>query len=537
MAKTASSPVAPRSAAGTRLLRFALNRSAHDPPLAGGEKLGRYEVIKLVGEGGMGRVYEARHQLLGRRVALKLLRGDLRYRPQHVLRFAREAVAASRIGHENIVDVQDCVELPGGEIYTVMEFLDGQGLDAWMGQPGLLSPALRWLAQVCDGLEAAHGAGVIHRDIKPANLFLARNRGTDHIVPKLLDFGIAKVLDLDGESLQTEAGTVLGTPHYMAPERALQRDAGPSADIYSMAVILYELLTGEVPFDGERHMEVIAHQLHTQAVDPRQRAPDSEIPDALARLTMRGLEKLPSRRVPTAAAFGSGLRRILDDHSDGLARVSTGPRFPRARHDAETRAVGTGCGSRPCDATTVPPRQAPTAADSFRRGAPARGSKCWREGSSSAVSMETSPQYGSRGVLWSAVLAVGFAVAVAGWCGTRASSPRAAPTAGTDLHGAKPSMETRRADDASVAPAPLPAATPSSPQLRNDPAAQPRPAAPEDPGTSAYRALTTDGKKARCRPRKRKSSLANERPPPDRLPPTNASVEAGPTIKSDVYDD
>ena len=191
-----------------------------DPVLEAGKLVGdRYRIVRLMGEGGMGRVYEVEHTFLGRRCALKLLRKDALAQPENVQRFQQEAMAATKIGHASIVEVIDFATLPDGQVFMVMEMLSGESLESWMSRPGNLAEVLPRLVDVADGLDAAHRAGVIHRDIKPANIFLAR-RGDGSVRAKILDFGIAKMTDRSSNRLQTEVGSVLGTPYYLAPERS-----------------------------------------------------------------------------------------------------------------------------------------------------------------------------------------------------------------------------------------------------------------------------------------------------------------------------
>lgn len=334
-------PTAPYVPAKTRPFRFGTTSAgveeADDAPLAIGALIdGRYEITGLVGEGGMGRVYAAEHRFLGRRVALKMLHKDAQTSAENVQRFRQEALLTTRIGHPGIVEVLDCATLPDGRIYMVMELLDGESLEEAMERPGPADLRLGWLAEIATAVAAAHRVGVIHRDIKPANLFLAT--GADgQTIPKILDFGIAKAKGEAG--VQTKAGALLGTPYYLAPERALSRPLDARADLYSLGVILYEMLTGDVPFVGETMMEVVGHHIHSPPLDPRQAAPSRPIPAKLAELTLSLLAKDPELRPADGDLVAASLRAILDDEQEALAALVLGPPEPMSPLAAESGAA------------------------------------------------------------------------------------------------------------------------------------------------------------------------------------------------------
>jgi serine/threonine-protein kinase len=322
----------------TRPFRFGSeDRVDPDPALRSGALVGeRYRIVQLLGEGGMGRVYEAEHTVLRRRVALKLLRREAQERPENLARFQQEALAASRISTPQIVEIVDFashVGPAGQQTYMVMELLVGESLEAWIDHGGRLDHALELLAQLCDGLAAAHRAGVIHRDIKPANVFCCAPGPR----LKILDFGIAKFTE-GGHGFQTQQGSLLGTPYYLAPERVMGAQLTPAADIYSVGVILYELLTGNVPFVAESFVGILARHVHTEPLDPRQAAPDRSIPDVVAGLCVRLLAKDPERR-PTAAALAVELRAMLVAHQVALAGVQTGPRDDGSGAGADTHVL------------------------------------------------------------------------------------------------------------------------------------------------------------------------------------------------------
>ncbi len=334
---------APYSPAETRPFRFggisAASPTTDGAPIEIGVVIdGRYQITGLLGEGGMGRVYAAEHRFLRRRVALKMLRRDAQQSPESVARFRQEALLTTRIGHPGIVEVLDCATLADGRVFMVMEFLEGESFEAAIARPGPALPRLRWLADVASALAAAHKVGVVHRDIKPANLFLSIDR-TGSTVPKILDFGIAKATE--GSEVQTQAGSLLGTPYYLAPERALGQALDARTDLYSLGVILYEILTGDVPFVGVTLMEVIGQQIHATPLDPRQAAPERPIPAAIAELTLDLLAKDPADRPADGDLVASRLRGLIDDLGPALQALETGPRVALLPEEPTDRGAAT----------------------------------------------------------------------------------------------------------------------------------------------------------------------------------------------------
>ncbi len=311
----------------------------------------------------MGRVYEAEHVVLARKVAIKLLRGDAQASADSLARFQQEALTASRIGAPQIVEVIDFASHVGAggraQTYMVMELLVGESLEDWLERPGTLAEGVALLAELCDGLAAAHGAGVVHRDIKPANVFVrpSASRAAQPVRVKILDFGIAKVTagGLGDAGFQTQKGSLLGTPYYLAPERVLGEPLTPAADVYSVGVVLYELLTGDVPFVAESFMGVLARHVQTPPLDPRQAAPERGIPDGVAALCMRLLAKQPSVR-GSADQVASELRALLVSEGEALARVETGPRANAMALGSDTNVLAD---SQPRVADTVPSMTGP----------------------------------------------------------------------------------------------------------------------------------------------------------------------------------
>ncbi len=276
-----------------------------------GSELGSYQLVSLLGEGAMGRVFKARHVKLGRSVALKVLNPEYAARPDIVKRFFREARVVNEISHEHIVEVTDFVEVPG-LAFLVMELLDGESLrDLLKRRKGKWPPVRRIaevMAQVCDALAAAHRKGVVHRDLKPDNVFVIKRAGTDYA--KVLDFGIAKLKDQpDGAATSTITGMILGTPLYMSPEQATGKEVGPPCDVWAAGVVLYELLCGAVPFKAGNFVDLVQKIRAEPAPPLPPRTPRRErIPPAIAAAVMKCLEKSPSDRYRSMDALAEALR-------------------------------------------------------------------------------------------------------------------------------------------------------------------------------------------------------------------------------------
>jgi eukaryotic-like serine/threonine-protein kinase len=265
----------------------------------------RYLVRRRIGRGAMGVVYEAEHIQLKKRIAIKILRAELSRNQDVVQRFEREAVAAARIDHPGVVTASDFGELPDGAFYLVLEFVEGETLGALIRREGRLSPAraLHIAIQINAALIAAHEAGIIHRDLKPDNVMLARTSDPEDFV-KVLDFGIAKLADEATESNPgiTSAGTVFGTPEYMAPEQARGDQVDARADLYALGMLLYEMLKGTSAF---RQRDVMAI-LTSQMLDAPPPLPD-DIPERVAELVFTLLAKEPSERPKDALTLAADL--------------------------------------------------------------------------------------------------------------------------------------------------------------------------------------------------------------------------------------
>ncbi|MCC6217201.1 MAG: serine/threonine protein kinase [Polyangiaceae bacterium] len=279
-------------------------------PKEGDVLAGKLRVVRLLGAGGMGAVYEVEHEYTKHRRALKLLHGDMARIPAIVARFLREASAAGRIGNPHIVESFDAGRLDSGEPYLVMELLRGRSLTELLRERGRLAlpEAARLLQQACEGLEAAHAAGIVHRDLKPDNLFLTG--ATEEPFVKILDFGISKFDPaLTGDHALTQEGSTLGTPFYMPPEQ-VRGDAtvAPQADVYALGVVLYECITGRRPFVAESlpHLSVLIHEgRYTPATELV-----PELPSGVDAVIARAMAPRREDRFPTATALGEALRAL-----------------------------------------------------------------------------------------------------------------------------------------------------------------------------------------------------------------------------------
>jgi serine/threonine protein kinase len=274
--------------------------------LPAGTRLGKYEIIRLLGAGGMGAVYEGLHTEMGKRVAIKTLSPSVAEIPGARQRFVREAQLTSRVRHPHIVDVSD-VGTDGGRAYIVMELLRGEDLSQRLSRTGAIAPRelVDIMLPVCSALVAAHGATIVHRDLKPQNIFLATS--PHGVQPKVLDFGISKSGDaLTVAGALTRTGSVMGTPFYLAPEQIQDaRAAGPSSDQYAIGVILYECLAGRRPFEGESLFAVFNAIVSERPVPLRERRGD--LPPGLAEIVGRAMSASQAERFPSVRELGLAL--------------------------------------------------------------------------------------------------------------------------------------------------------------------------------------------------------------------------------------
>ena len=273
---------------------------------------GKYRIVRLIGEGGMGAVYEAENMRIHRKVAIKVLHSGVAQTGEAVSRFEREAQAAGRIGSEHIVEVLDLGNLPSGDRYMVMEFMDGDSLSGRIRDRTRLTPAEIYpiIHQLLEALAAAHGAGIIHRDLKPDNVYLLKSRGGKADFVKLLDFGISKFNQLSGDSgfSMTRTGAVMGTPYYMAPEQAKgARDLDHRVDLYAAGVILYESVTGEVPFNADTFNELL-FKIVLEAARPVEQVVPNMDPN-FAAIVNKSMAREPAQRFQSAREFQQSLEQ------------------------------------------------------------------------------------------------------------------------------------------------------------------------------------------------------------------------------------
>ncbi|MEM6957582.1 MAG: serine/threonine-protein kinase [Myxococcota bacterium] len=301
-------------------------KSGGPDPLIDTVLSGLYRVEARIGEGGMGAVYKARHVHLGRSFAIKVLTGSTGENAEAVERLLQEAQAASSIEHENIVDVVSFDRAEDGRVFLVMELLKGQSLADLMGQPMALERAVSIYDQLCDALDAAHTRGIVHRDLKPENIFIVPRSGGDFV--KVLDFGISKVKASEAERVRvTRTGQLLGTPLYMSPEQAKgDMDVDHRADIYSLGVMLYEMLVGEPPFQGHNYFQLLWKHGNETPVSPSSRG----VPRDVSAVIMRALEKEPAHRHGSARELGEALRAAAPDARHIGAKTASTVSLPPA---------------------------------------------------------------------------------------------------------------------------------------------------------------------------------------------------------------
>ncbi len=293
-----------------------------EPDLCGIIVDGRYRVMELIGEGGMGKVYLAEHVEIGKRVALKVLHPSYSRMPDLVERFRREARAASKIGHPNIVDVTDSGTTAEGSVYFVMEYLEGVELGSIIEREGALDTAraLKIAGQICRALSAAHAQGIVHRDLKPENVFLITRDGAADVV-KVLDFGIAKTTEAEAarERRLTSPGMAMGTPEYMSPEQAAGRAADARCDVYALGAIMYEMTTGIPPYSGDNFMEILTKKA-TQDPPPPFNV-RKELPQQVSDLVMAAMARNPDDRPQTMEKLEYELNKCLSGRGVAVAQI------------------------------------------------------------------------------------------------------------------------------------------------------------------------------------------------------------------------
>lgn len=277
-----------------------------DPNL-GLEIDGRYTIESVIAGGGMGKVYRARQHSLDRLVAIKLLHPALASSDNAIKRFEREARTVSALRHSNTVRIHDFGCAQNGRLYFVMELLRGQPLRAAItpGVPMDPERVIDILSAACASLAEAHGAGVVHRDLKPDNIYLASDAGEEQV--KVLDFGFAKLLDAFDEETLTATGMVGGTPFYLSPEMAQERPIDHRSDVYSLGVVLYEMLCGDPPFTSRSPLNVILQHVDAPVPSLGTKLPSDLVCEPLAEVAYRALEKDPDDRFQTIEDFAEAL--------------------------------------------------------------------------------------------------------------------------------------------------------------------------------------------------------------------------------------
>jgi eukaryotic-like serine/threonine-protein kinase len=278
---------------------------------------GKYRIIELIGEGGMGAVYLGENVRIQRKVAIKVLHGAYSSNVEVAQRFEREAQAAGRIGNDHILEVLDLGELPAGDRFMVMEHLEGETLAHRIKRLGRMAPhQIAPIAQqMLAGLAAAHAAGIVHRDLKPENIFILKEKAGKKDYVKIIDFGISKFQPLGGDAMKmTRTGVVMGTPYYMAPEQASgSRDADARSDLYAVGVMLYEAVTGRVPFDAPTFNQLMFQIVLSEPPPPQAAVPDLD--PAFASVVSKGMARDVNHRFQTSVEFRAAIDAWLETGS------------------------------------------------------------------------------------------------------------------------------------------------------------------------------------------------------------------------------
>ena len=293
-----------------------------------GQKINdRYEIVKSIGEGGMANVYLAIDVILGRKVAIKILRGDLANDEKFIRRFKREALSASSLSHPNIVEMYDVGE-DNGNYYIVMEYIDGKTLKQLLKKRGNLtvSEATDIMLQLTSGMIHAHDSYIIHRDLKPQNIMIQENGQI-----KITDFGIAMALN---STQLTQTNSVMGSVHYLPPEQASGKGSTIKSDIYSMGILYYELLTGVLPFRGENAVEIALKQMKEAIPSVRKQNPN--IPQSVENIILRSTAKNPKNRYTDVREMYEDLKTCLDENKRDVDRIIF--KYPEHEND-DTRKI------------------------------------------------------------------------------------------------------------------------------------------------------------------------------------------------------
>ncbi len=477
-----------------------------EDPLVGTVLSERYRIHKKLGEGGMGAVYLAEHVFIEKKVALKVLAPELSRKSDLTQRFLQEAKSASRIGHENVIDISDFGQSPEGLVYFAMEYLPGHDLGH-----ALRDGAMPWrrakpiIVQICKALRAAHNKGIIHRDIKPENVFLIAKDGTNDFV-KLLDFGIAKVQGLGDDAPKlTQTCMIFGTPEYMAPEQAEGKVCDLRADLYAVGCVLYHMLAGQAPFQADSFMAMLTKHLLEEPIKPSKKRPDLAISPILDDIVMKALRKNRDERWKDMDDLLMQLEAVPVDAAGKVSSAAPEQPKPIVR-GAETRQMG---GGDAMPIITGTPRVSNTAMLTVGPG------QQRDEALFDDADLSPRPKSkGNTGVLSVGGLLVGGAIAVAalvfgGGKDEVGVRPAAAPVEAPAEVTAKPSVE----------PMPAPAPVAKSPGTPTEPTPT-----PVEPASAHHSSRKHD------RPAKYKKIDLDESEPatPTRVPP---STKIAPELK------
>lgn len=284
----------------------------------------KYEIEQVLTRGGMGVIYRGRHLLLDRPVAIKCIAEVLTYDPSMWKRFEQEAKSASLLNHPNIITIHDFGVTSEGDLYLVMEYLEGASLNDFIELNGQLNERVcaKIFTQVCDALQHAHGMGILHRDLKPTNIFISSTSRGPHV--KVLDFGLAKVMIPRGNGKEkiTRSGECLGTPDYMSPEQARGMRIDQRSDIYAAGVCMFEALTGKLPFSAEDLIQILSRQISEKPPSFKEAAPQKQINKEMENIVMRCLEKDPQKRYESMADLGKALSNFLQKHPQEEAHIA-----------------------------------------------------------------------------------------------------------------------------------------------------------------------------------------------------------------------
>jgi serine/threonine-protein kinase len=320
---------------------------------------GEYRIVERIGVGGMGAVYKAEQPSMNRLVAIKVLHSKFANRDDLVSRFRREARAMSQLSHPNTARVYKFGELEDGAAYFVMDYMEGKNLAHVVREQGPMEPerALNIMMQVCGALDEAHRAGIIHRDLKPENIFLTTQGGTSDF-PKVLDFGLAKVSEKQmgrGSMMLTQEGMVFGTPEFMSPEQSMGEPLDRRSDIYSLGLILYELLTGKLPFEATKPIDIMRAHVYDKAIPLNDRVKGKSFGPQLEAAIAKALEKKKEDRYETAVEFAAALKSCLGGGIASTAARRAMPSDPAGPSAAPAQPSQSPPATSPIQSGTEPP--------------------------------------------------------------------------------------------------------------------------------------------------------------------------------------